>query len=495
MPFFNNKKEFQHIFSQAILDQQVVPYFQPIYSIDQQQIAGFEVLVRWNSPTGILLPERFMTYIESHELLNTLLLNLMQQAFSFLQNLPNNFYLSFNLSPIQLQDVNLVTLIKHQADQFAFPLSKLTLEITETSILENTEISCCILNKLNQLGCKIALDDFGTGYSSLSLIKNIDLSIIKIDRSFIQDLFSRKESRKIVTAIINLGQTLDLDIIAEGVETAEQQALLGRMGCHYIQGFLISKPVPATDILSLLKETKDNRSTRFYYQNMSSEQRNLQLAVLYQSNKNSIAFLDKHYHLIEANVEFFSRLQLSRQELLGRALNQILPALFIDFEQNPLAEIAKEVRYGSGNTDMVIVSPIFDEISEFVGFSFLGIDITRNKDIEKELSISALLNPRMSWQMDKYGEVIKIDPRLLPLFRLNFDDLAGSKWKNLVHPEDKDRINHLLQRSVQTGTIYDTKYRLLLEGYYQWVHAYMAPHIEEGNIKKWFGQLEIIQDT
>src|SRR6202158_1323609 len=161
--------------------------------------------------------------------------------------------MAVNLSPRQFLDENLLTDIDEALASTGRPAHLLQLEITESMVMQNVDRAIKLLDEIQSRGVRLAIDDFGTGYSSMSLMKQFPIDTIKIDRSFVRDLENSTEDRAIAKAIINMGKALGLTVVAEGVETTEQDAFLRGHACDELQGYLFSKPVPAETVPSLLR--------------------------------------------------------------------------------------------------------------------------------------------------------------------------------------------------------------------------------------------------
>ena len=158
-----------------------------------------------------------------------------------------------NLSVRQFQQPNLVSVVAQILSETQLSPSALELEITESITMQDTELAQTILSKLASMGVCLSMDDFGTGYSSLGYLKQFPFHTLKIDRSFVKDLRPNSQDMTIVKAVITLGKGLNLNVVAEGVETIELQQMLQNLGCEYIQGYLFSKPVPASEATKLLE--------------------------------------------------------------------------------------------------------------------------------------------------------------------------------------------------------------------------------------------------
>lgn len=167
-----------------------------------------------------------------------------------------NIRVAVNLSVRQLRQAGLAQTIERMLDRAGITAAGLELEITESMIMKDTENAVSILRELHEMGIHLAMDDFGTGYSSLSYLKRFPLHTIKIDRSFVADIVTDPDDLQIIRTIITMGHSLRRRIIAEGVETAEQKAILRRLRCDEIQGYLISPPVPAAEITRMLRRER-----------------------------------------------------------------------------------------------------------------------------------------------------------------------------------------------------------------------------------------------
>ncbi len=235
----------------ALAEDQLVLHYQPIRSTDAQQLIGLEALVRWRHPTrGLLPPEDFLPVAEQHGLIVPLgrwaLREACRQTARWQRELdgpPDRpLRISVNVSPRQLDDPELVGLVAScVADSGLLP-GTLTLEITETALLDGGRAAQAALSALVDAGAGLVLDDFGTGYSSLTHLARFPIRALKIDRSFVAGLGGRSRDGVIVAAVIALGAELGLDVIAEGVETTAQLEALREMGCPAVQGYLLDRP-------------------------------------------------------------------------------------------------------------------------------------------------------------------------------------------------------------------------------------------------------------
>jgi diguanylate cyclase (GGDEF)-like protein len=223
-------------------------FFQPQYVLTTDRLCGFEALLRWRHPVrGMISPGEFVPLAEETGLIVPIGAWVLHQACREAMGWPGSLTVSVNLSAVQFQSSAVVNSVREALEASGLPAARLDLEITETVLLDKSGATMGILSELHELGATIAMDDFGTGYSSLSYLRSFPFDTIKIDQSFVRDLAERDDARAIIRAIVGLGQSLGMKTLAEGVETQEQLAHLRREGCDEAQGYLFSKPIPASD--------------------------------------------------------------------------------------------------------------------------------------------------------------------------------------------------------------------------------------------------------
>lgn len=232
---------------QGLANDEFIPFFQSLVTLKSGQLAGFEVLARWDRPsTGLVPPDAFISLAERDGSIGELSQMLLYKALCAARQIDDPPRLAFNISPVQLRDAGLPRQIERTAASVNFPLQHLVIEITESALVDNLAHARTIANELKELGCRLALDDFGTGYSSLLHLQSLPFDELKVDRSFVSSMIQRRESRKIVAAVVGLGQSLGLETVAEGVETREQAETLLWLGCEIGQdGSLESRHPPA----------------------------------------------------------------------------------------------------------------------------------------------------------------------------------------------------------------------------------------------------------
>jgi EAL domain-containing protein (putative c-di-GMP-specific phosphodiesterase class I) len=223
-------------------------------------VTGVEALVRWQHPElGVVPPGQFIPLAEETgvivELGTWVLATACAQAVAWQEQGLPALRMAVNLSARQFANENLVEHIARALKSSGLAPELLELELTESVVAQNVERATTVLGQIRNLGVQLAIDDFGTGYSSLAQLKRFPINTLKIDRSFVAGLPHNGEDAAITLAIIALGRSLDLVLIAEGVETQEQQAFLRRHACNEMQGFLFSRPLGAADCADLLRRT------------------------------------------------------------------------------------------------------------------------------------------------------------------------------------------------------------------------------------------------
>jgi len=227
--------------------------YQPMINLADNTVSGCEALLRWHHPErGIVAPTEFIPLAEEIGLINPLGEWVIRQACAAAAKWPADIGVAVNLSPAQFKSRRLLQVIVNALAGSGLPANRLELEITESILLHETDATLATLHQLRGLGVRVSLDDFGTGYSSLSYLRRFPFDKIKIDRSFIKELFDHPNCMAIVRAITSLGRSLGMVTTAEGVETPEQLELVRGEGCAEAQGSLLSRPRSEQEIAQLL---------------------------------------------------------------------------------------------------------------------------------------------------------------------------------------------------------------------------------------------------
>jgi len=244
----------------ALHQHELLLHYQPQIDIKSGAIIGFEALLRWQNPTvGMISPAKFIPLAERSGIIipisDWVLNEACRQARLWLDR-GHRIVVAVNLSAVQFKRSNLLESVTSALERSRLPAELLELELTESILLQDMDTVLKTLEGLKSMGVKLSIDDFGTGYSSLAYLQRLSVDKLKIDQSFVRNMAENPEDAAIVRAVIQLGHTLQLTVIAEGVETDAQLAYLDDYGCDEVQGYLFSRPIPENDVLTLLDKTK-----------------------------------------------------------------------------------------------------------------------------------------------------------------------------------------------------------------------------------------------
>ena len=251
----NSRREIELQLRDALTNGGLDVHYQPIVDLRNYAITGFEALMRWPHPSkGMISPAKFIPVAEECGLIDALGRWILVEACNRAKQWPVDMKVSVNVSPIQLAKPDFVATVQSMLATTGLDPHRLVLECTETIFIEDSEKMLSTLHKLKQIGVQIALDDFGTGYSSLSYLRSFPFDIVKIDRSFVSDLDASTSSSVIVQAVILIAGSLGIRTVAEGIETEAQLTLLKLLGCNDVQGYLLGKPAPASEIGKLVEQ-------------------------------------------------------------------------------------------------------------------------------------------------------------------------------------------------------------------------------------------------
>ena len=259
------RRELEKDLREALSRNQFHLVYQPQISYRDHRVVGVEALIRWQHPEhGLVPPDLFIPLAEQNGTIIPIGEWVLDQACRQLREWHDlgftDLRMAVNLSTVQLHHTELPRVVNNLMQIYRLPPRSLELEVTETGLMEDISTAAQHLLSLRRSGALIAIDDFGTGYSSLSYLKSLPLDKIKIDKSFVQDLLDDDDDATIVRAIIQLGKSLGMQVIAEGVETAEQEAYIISEGCHEGQGYHYSKPLQARELAAFLKQSERNNA-------------------------------------------------------------------------------------------------------------------------------------------------------------------------------------------------------------------------------------------
>ncbi|WP_213805841.1 EAL domain-containing protein [Granulicella sp. dw_53] len=508
----------------GIESDEIVPYFQPLLELRTGQLIGFEVLSRWKHPLrGMVPPDEFIRMAEDAGLIGQLMEKVLLHAFSTMRRLPEYLRLSINVSAIQLRDRTLRRQVCLAAEQAGFSLKRLTVEITESALVGNIEHARTITEELKALGVRIAIDDFGTGYSSLRHLHALPFDEIKVDRTFVQTMLSRRESRKIVAAIIGLGQSLGLTTVAEGVEGEAQADMLLWMGCDLGQGYLYGRPVSDKRLERFVLEQKKatrrevgrppNSEDATFQMDALPSQRLSQLQAIYDGAPVGLCFLDRNERYVSVNKRLAEMNNAPIVSHLGRTVAEMIPEFYVFLgpyiKRAMNGEAFSGLVFRAARADGVVqvrstsYQPTRDEAGEVVGVSVAVVDITERESAEVALRESEIhhryaveLSPQVPWTADAQGQIIEASPQWTVLTGLGRDESMGMAWTKAVYPEDLVGARERWTHSIKTGELLDVEYRVrTTEGKLHWMRARAAPRRDDsGQIIRWYGTLEDIDD-
>ncbi len=258
------KMEIEADLRRSVSRDQIDVYYQPKANLVTKEIVGMEALVRWNHPQkGIICPQEFIPLAEETGIINEIGLWVMiascLQVKEWIDQGHRPYSIAVNLSGVQLQNGNIIYQVKQVLEETGIDPALLELEITESTIMHHPEKVIEVLKKLKDMGVNLAVDDFGTGYSSLNYLKRFPIDLLKIDAAFVRDVETDADDRAIIQSIIALAKSMRLQVVAEGVESRKQEELLKAMGCDFIQGYYVGRPVCAEEFEQFVLN-KSNKS-------------------------------------------------------------------------------------------------------------------------------------------------------------------------------------------------------------------------------------------
>ncbi len=498
------------------------PVFQPMVELRTGQLAGFEVLARWNREGhGTILPCEFIPRVQQSGLIDRLTEVILRGAFACARMTAKPLMLSFNLSPTQLLDQDLPGRLEAAARAGEFPLDRLTLEITESALADDLAQAAVVAQALKSLDCRLALDDFGTGYSSLTHLHALPFDELKVDQSFVQSMMQKRESREIVAAVIGLGQSLGLMTVAEGVETREQAEKLFWMGCDVAQGWHYGKPVPADEVDGVLARGPwESLSAALSPQEDAAlaslhglpAHRLAQLQAIYDGAPVGLTFLDRELRYRSLNRELARMNGLPVAAHLGRKVAEVMPQIFaraepflrraLGGESITGVEITKPGRDGGNETLMASYLPVVDAGGEVQGVSVAVMDVTEHKRTKEALRESEdhfrhmmKLGPHVPWVLDAKGEVIEASPRWEEYTGQPLGEAMGNGWMRMLHPEDRARTRKAVGQTLELGIAIDVEYRVRKAGGgWTWMRSRGGPRFSEsGEIIGVYGVVEEIE--
>jgi PAS domain S-box-containing protein len=508
----------------AVRKKQIIPYFQPLVQIRTGVLSGFEVLARWHHPEqGLISADKFITEAEQTGLIPDVTELILEHALAAAVKLPDHLQISVNISPVQLRNNSLPLLIRKTAEAFRFPLDRLIVEITETALVENLEQARAVTTALKDMGVKLALDDFGTGYSSLSHLQTLPFEELKLDRSFVRSMLSSRESRKIVAAVIGLGQSLRLTTVAEGVENEQQAEILRWLGCELGQGWLYGRAVAAAelpDTIARLASSAVPSGSPFpeleKYIDPVPAQRLAQNQAIYEGAPVGLSLLNSKLEYVNVNQRLADMNGLPISAHIGRRVCEVLPphlfaqlepwlARAVGGERLSSIEVKKTTGPGPDDFAMLLISyePVRDEAGEILGVSVAVVDITERKRMENALRESLdhhrhmmELNPHIPWVMEPNGCNLEISAAWEELTGQTPVEAANFGAMAVFHPADQARLTPVFETALAAGHPIDVEFRVRTKsGEWRWMRSRGKPCRDAtGQILRWYGSVEDIHE-
>lgn len=262
-----NRNDLERELRHALQNNDLEVHFQPQMDLRKGQCVAVEALIRWTDPKrGAVSPQLIAAICEERGMMGQLtqfVLNTSLRHQMFWKTHEVDVRVAINISALSLSDPTFPTQVSQAISTWGADARKLTLELTESSIVQNERTALEFMNQLAALGCQLAIDDFGTGYSSFAYLRQFPLNELKIDQTFVRNIVAERGDQRIVNALVDLAHTFDMHALAEGVETTEAETILRDLGCDYAQGYLYSKAIPANKFVSWYRERKSLEATGF----------------------------------------------------------------------------------------------------------------------------------------------------------------------------------------------------------------------------------------
>ncbi|MBX9456409.1 MAG: EAL domain-containing protein [Rhizobium sp.] len=436
---------------------------------------------------------------KKHHLIDDLSKALVRSACSAAIDWPGNLYLAFNMAPDQLLSGDLPDWIAALAAEIRYPLDRLQIEITEGSLACDSEQAHATLRRLDALGISISIDDFGTGYSSLARLEAFPFRTLKIDARFVRGIEEDQAKRRIAAAVIGLGQSLGMTIVAEGVETRAEETILRHLGCTMGQGWLYGRGIPARDAEAMRSRFRSGK-TATPSLDASPFQQLHQLRTLYEQAPVGLCFLDMQFRYVRTNDAFASMHGMSAKELEGRTADDIMDGPLLDRFKALLGQTLDRALppqdFKIDDRDFrVFAQKVVDVGGDVIGISIVSIDTTQQNLLLEHVTLSEQhyrqmieLGPNIAWAANALGVVDYMSPSV--------DDPPDDtlqhrieRWYATMHPVDRLRVRAEWLYWIPSGRPFRTSFRILWrDGLYRWVESRAHPKFgPDGSVDRWCG--------
>jgi len=385
--------------ARAIEADEIEPYFQPLVELRTGRLCGFEVLARWRHPTQVVHPTEFIPLAERTRLIGPLTERLLRRAATAAAGWPEDLTLSFNISPVDLCDRKLPDRLAAALEGSGLPFNRLVFEITEAVLIGDFSLAREVVIELRALGAKLALDDFGIGYANMRQLLMLPFDRLKVDASFVCEMLTRHESRKVISSVIGLGHNLGMAMVAEGVETLDHANMLINLGCDVGQGWLFGRPLPAVETSAKLSDAGCAWCPDLMLGPTAVDPVRLleamptqsvgQLRALYNSGPVGLGLVDTGLRYQALNHRLAELHGAPASAHLGHTIAEMVPHLYSQIEPylrralNGEAISSFESRWqgpgGKGDSRVLVASyqPVRDAADEVVGVSIALIDISQ----------------------------------------------------------------------------------------------------------------------
>lgn len=487
----------------ALARDAIEPAFQCLVDLRDHDLKGFEVLSRWTeADLGEVPPTVFIPVAERHGLIDMLLVRVLSKACRAAAAWDGSFFLAFNLSPQQLQSAGLFSLIRAAAEAGRFPLERLQMEITESALVGDIGVAAALVGELKRAGIRIALDDFGIGFSNLERLHALAFDKIKIDASFVQNMEGDRDSRKIVASIIGLGQSLGVDVVAEGGDA--------RPGRHPARARLRPGAGVAVRVSRAGARRGGGPAARLRQAGpRGGPERGIALSAAAPA-RGAVPACARRAVLRGRR----GALRQCQQPLpgdpgvRGQPVHRAAPGRY-GVLQGPAArpagggarhragEVARAGGdRGAGETCyLAFVQPVHDEVGERIGTSIIMIDVTEQRRAERAIRESeehfrcaSELSPDIAWAARPDGTVNYMGPTFGAARNMSVEDRIEA-WYGTLHPEDGVRVRQEWLAWLPSGQPFETTFRIKWpDGSWHWVSSRARPHHgADGAIDRWYG--------